>query len=119
MHALTLKSTYLPPRGMANNDEDGDSDLALKTRKKTSRPPMYKVLLLNDDYTTMDFVIEVLMGIFSKDEIEEIDLMLKIHKDGSAVCGTYIYDIAETKVVQVQNRARKSEFPLRAMVEED
>ena len=90
-----------------------------KEEVKLELPRMYKVLLLNDDYTTMDFVIDILMDIFHKDEIEAIDIMLKIHQEGSGVCGIFTYDIAETKVLQVKNRARKSEYPLRAIVEED
>ena len=90
-----------------------------KEEVKLELPKMYKVLLLNDDYTTMDFVIEILIDIFHKNEIEAIDIMLKIHQNGSGVCGVFTYDIAETKVIQVKNRARKNEYPLRAIVEED
>ncbi len=100
-------------------DKKRDLDLETDVQTDLDKPKMYKVLLLNDDYTTMDFVIDVLMDIFAKDEVEAIDLMLKIHEKNSAVCGVYVYDIAETKVIQVENRARKSEFPLRAIIEEE
>ena len=100
-------------------DKKIDLDLETDIQTDLDKPKMYKVLLLNDDYTTMDFVIDVLIEIFGKDETEAIDLMLKIHEKNSAVCGIYVYDIAETKILQVQNRARKNEFPLKAIMEED
>ena len=100
-------------------DEKTDLEFGLEEETELETPKMFKVILLNDDYTPMDFVIEILMDIFGKDEIVAVDLMLDVHEQGKAVCGVYTYDIAETKVVQVQNRARKSEFPLRTILEED
>ena len=94
-------------------------DFDIELDEEIDMPKMYKVLLLNDDYTPMDFVIEILMDIFGKDESEAIDLMLNVHEKGKAVCGIYVYDIAETKVVQVQNRAKENEFPLKTIMEED
>jgi ATP-dependent Clp protease adaptor protein ClpS len=81
-------------------------------------PAKYNVLLHNDDYTTMDFVVEVLMNIFHKNLNEAEQIMLNIHRVGKAVCGTYTYDIAQTKVYQVKRLARKSGFPLLATLEE-
>lgn len=80
-------------------------------------PEQYKVILHNDDYTTMDFVIEVLMKIFHKSLIESEQIMLKVHKTGKAVCGIYTYDIAQTKVYQVRQLAKKNGFPLLATFE--
>ena len=83
------------------------------------KPKMYKVLLLNDDYTSMEFVVSTLMGIFHKSEEDAYAVMLRIHNSGSGLCGVYTYEIAETKVAQVLNSAKKSKFPLRAVMEEE
>ncbi len=90
----------------------------IESAKKTKEPKMYKVLLLNDDYTTMDFVVEVLMGIFHHSLENAINIMLKVHKEGIGECGVYTYEIAETKIAQVRKAARENEFPLRAIMEE-
>ena len=82
-------------------------------------PKKYKVLLLNDDYSTMDFVIDVLTNIFKKTQDEATAIMLKVHKNGKAVCGVYIHEIAATKVAQVKANARKAQFPLKAILEEE
>ena len=92
--------------------EELDSSLAL------FEPTKYKVLLHNDDYTTMDFVVEVLMGIFHHSLENAINIMLKVHKEGIGECGVYTYEIAETKIAQVRKAARENEFPLRAIMEE-
>jgi len=83
-----------------------------------AEPIKYKVLLHNDDYTTMEFVVEILMDIFHKSLLEAEQIMLNIHRVGKAVCGTYTYDIAQTKVYQVKQLAKKSGFPLLATLEE-
>jgi ATP-dependent Clp protease adaptor protein ClpS len=83
------------------------------------RPKMFKVLLLNDDYTGMDFVIDVLMSIFHKNEKDAYDIMMEVHTEGKGLCGIYTYEIAETKVAQVERKAKKSSFPLRAIIEEE
>ncbi len=83
------------------------------------KPKMYKVLLLNDDFTSMEFVVSTLMNIFHKNEEEAYAIMLKIHNSGSGLCGLYAHEIAETKVAQVLNSAKKSKFPLRAVMEEE
>jgi len=82
-------------------------------------PKKYKVLLLNDDYSTMDFVIDVLTNIFKKTQDESTAIMLNVHKNGKAVCGVYIHEIAATKVAQVKANARKAQFPLKAILEEE
>ena len=90
----------------------------LETSLSLDEPTKYNVLLHNDDYTTMDFVVDILMNIFHKGLIEAEQIMLNIHSSGKAVCGTYTYDIAQTKVYQVKQLARKNGFPLLATVEE-
>lgn len=82
-------------------------------------PSRYKVLLHNDDYTTMDFVVEILVTIFHKNMAESEQIMFAVHKNGKAVCGVYSYEIAETKVHQVKQLAKKSGFPLLATLEEE
>ena len=82
-------------------------------------PRMYKVLMHNDDYTPMDFVIEVLRDIFHKNEQEAEDIMWTVHKKGKAVCGIYVKDIAQTKVQQVRQKSKASGFPLLTTIEEE
>ncbi len=82
-------------------------------------PKKYKVFLLNDDYTTMDFVVDILCDIFDKSYEEAVNIMLTIHKQGKGLCGIYTYEIAETKVAQVHRLARAHEFPLKATMEEE
>jgi len=81
-------------------------------------PKEYKVLLLNDDYSTMDFVVDVLMTIFHKTSKQSEDIMLEVHKKGKGLCGIYSYEIAETKVAQVHKKARDQGYPLKAVIEE-
>ncbi len=90
----------------------------IKSMLRLDEPTKYKVLLHNDDYTTMDFVIDILMAIFHKNIFEAEEIMLKIHKQGKAVCGIYTYDIAQTKVYQVKQMAKSNGFPLLATFEE-
>ncbi|MBV5279666.1 MAG: ATP-dependent Clp protease adaptor ClpS [Campylobacteraceae bacterium] len=82
-------------------------------------PKLYKVLLLNDDYSSMDFVIKVLMGIFHHSFEKATDIMLSVHEKGSGLCGIYDYEIAETKVAHVRKMAKNEKFPLRAIMEEE
>jgi len=105
--------TDLPER--IHNDE-----LAVETSKpKLKRPPLYRVLLLNDDYTTMDFVIEVLKAIFHHSEEQSAQIMLHVHQKGMGVCGVYTREIAETKVEQVLQYAQQNEHPLQCTMEPD
>lgn len=107
---------------MANHEHNGDhnSDTALLTKKKTrtSKPRQYKVLLLNDDYTPMDFVVAVLMKIFTKSEDEATRIMLQVHHSGMGECGIYSFEIAETKVMQVMDLARQYQHPLQCVMDE-
>ena len=98
---------------MASYEYELDEELDLKEPKK------YKVLLLNDDFSTMDFVIEVLVKIFHKSLSESEKIMLDIHNNGKAICGVYTNEIAFTKVAQVKTMARKAKFPLKAIAEEE
>jgi ATP-dependent Clp protease adaptor protein ClpS len=94
-------------------------DLELDEETIVKYPKKYKVLILNDDYTSMEFVIDILMSIFHKSIQEAENIMLEVHKKQKGVCGVYTNEIAETKVMQVHKRARESGFPLRAEMEEE
>ncbi len=84
-----------------------------------AHPKGYKVFLLNDDYTSMDFVVEILMRIFRKNVQEAHTIMMEVHRSGRGLCGIYPYEIAETKVYQVGSMARENGFPLKAILEEE
>lgn len=88
-----------------------------KTRVKVKEPKRYKVIMHNDDFTSMEFVIFVLMNIFNKNEMEANDLMMKVHKGGSAMVGTYSYDIARSKVEETKLLARQEGFPFKVTME--
>lgn len=89
-----------------------------RTERKLKKPKMYKVLLLNDDYTTMEFVVYVLQSVFQRSETEAVQIMLHVHRNGQGVAGVYTFEIAETRVAQVEAQAREHEFPLRCSMEE-
>ena len=90
-----------------------------KTRPKTQKPPMYKVLLLNDDYTPMEFVVHVLERFFNKPREEATRIMLHVHQKGVGLCGVFTYEVAETKVTQVIDFARQHQHPLQCTMERD
>lgn len=94
-------------------------EIELDSNLKVSEPKKYKVILLNDDYSTMDFVIDVLTKIFRKSVDEATQIMLNIHNNGREVCGIYTHEIAATKVAQVKTLAREKGFPLKAIMEEE
>lgn len=98
---------------MPKFEEELELDLELH------EPQMFRVLLHNDDYTSMDFVVEVLMGIFHKTHEQAEQIMLQIHEKDKAVCGVYSFEIAQTKAQQVKQQAKQNEFPLLATIEED
>ncbi len=91
----------------------------LEIALEVQEPQMFKVLLHNDDYTSMDFVVEVLQSIFHKTDTQAEQIMLQIHEKGKAICGVYSFEIAETKAQHVKQRAKQNEFPLLATIEED
>jgi ATP-dependent Clp protease adaptor protein ClpS len=90
----------------------------LKTSQEVSEPKMYRVILHNDDYTTMEFVVEVLISVFRKPAAEATRIMLDVHKKGAGICGVYTYDIANTRVAMVHQLAKKREFPFKCTIEE-
>lgn len=108
------------PIGMSDEPED-DNDVergvATKTRPKTKKPSQYRVLLLNDDYTPMEFVVSVLMGIFKKTNEEATQIMLNVHQNGIGVCGIFTFEVAETKVAQVLEAAKRGAHPLQCTLE--
>ena len=102
------------------SDETGDGEergVATKTRPKTKKPSLYRVLMMNDDYTPMEFVIQILVSIFNKSPEEATAIMLSVHKSGVGVCGIYTYEIAETKVSQVMDAAKRVQHPLQCTME--
>lgn len=102
-----------------DNDHDDGPGVGTKTRSKTKKPSMYKVLLLNDDYTPMEFVIHVLETYFSKNRDEATQIMLHVHQRGVGICGVYTYEVAETKVTQVMDLARQNQHPLQCTIEKE
>ena len=98
---------------MPKFEEELELDLEL------DEPQMFKVYLHNDDYTSMDFVVEILMGIFHKTHAQAEQIMLQIHEKGKAICGVYSFEIAQTKAQQVKQKAKQNGFPLLATIEED
>ena len=98
---------------------EGDTSVITRTKPKTQRPPMYKVLLLNDDYTPMEFVVHVLERFFGVSHSQAVEIMLTVHKKGVAVVGVFSYEIAETKVAQVMDFARRNQHPLQCTMEKE
>ena len=107
--------------GDRNDDIDNESqtDLAVKTRRKSNKPSLYKVLLLNDDYTPMEFVIRVLEIYFNKGHQDATRIMLQVHQRGVGICGIYTYEVAETKVTQVIDFSRQHGHPLQCTMEKE
>ena len=104
---------------MGHYDSEIEEDVGSQTDIDVDEPPMYKVMLLNDDYTTMEFVVEVLIYVFQKSSEEAIQIMLNVHRIGIGVCGLYPYEIAETKVDTVEDLARENGFPLKCIMERE
>ena len=100
-------------------DDDSDVGIKLETKPKTKKPPMYKVMLLNDDFTPMEFVVLVLERFFGMSHAQAFDLMLTVHKKGLAVVGVYSHEIAETKVAQVMDFAQRHQHPLQCTMEKE
>ena len=108
----------LKPPPQINND-DIEVGVAIKERPKTKRPSMYKVLMLNDDYTPMEFVVYVLQSFFEMSNDMAMQVMLHVHQSGGGICGVYTYEVAETKVAQVMNVAKENQHPLQCTIEKD
>lgn len=106
---------------MSDDDQEGEGDasVVVQTKPKTKRPPLYKVLLLNDDYTPMEFVVLVLERFFGLNHAQSVEIMLTVHKKGVAVVGVFAFEIAETKVAQVMDFARRNQHPLQCTMEKE
>ena len=120
---MPVQSSSTP--GNPNNDDrqggdDGwDVGIVTKTKPKTKKPSLYKVLLLNDDYTPMEFVVHVLQRFFNKDINEATEIMLHVHQNGVGICGVFTFEVAETKVTQVIDLARQHQHPLQCTMEKE
>ena len=123
---MPLGPPLVPPLGMARppsrspvrDDGDGRNTAVLtRTAPKTRKPNLYRVLLLNDDYTPMEFVVLVLQDVFNKSREEAMQIMLHVHQKGVGECGVYPYEVAETKVTRVMDTARKNQHPLQCTLE--
>jgi ATP-dependent Clp protease adaptor protein ClpS len=104
---------------MAENGSRKGEATEVKERQKTSKPPLFRVFLLNDDYTTMEFVVYILEKIFRKNPVDATRIMLHVHKKGRGLAGVYTRDIAETKIAEVHELAREHEYPLRCEMEKE
>ncbi len=108
-----------------SHDDDGDgggrgqTGVVTQSKPKTKKPSMYKVLMLNDDYTPMEFVVQVLQRFFNLQNEEAVRIMLHVHQRGVGLCGVFTYEVAETKVTQVIDFARKNEHPLQCTLEKE
>ena len=126
-HAPCLSLEHRAPSWhMADNDDDNndvggdggsDTGVVVRTKPKTKKPAMYKVIMLNDDYTPMEFVILVLERFFKKSSEEATQIMMHVHQKGVGVCGVFTYEVAETKVQQVMDLARQHQHPLQCTLE--
>jgi ATP-dependent Clp protease adaptor protein ClpS len=116
------KGTGLPSRGAregkgTDGGSKSDTGTITRTKPKTQRPNLYRVLLLNDDYTPMEFVVLVLQDVFNKTREDAMRVMLHVHNKGVGECGVYPYEVAETKVTRVMDTARKNQHPLQCVME--
>jgi ATP-dependent Clp protease adaptor protein ClpS len=118
--------TSKTPFYATSNDKDDDADffgprtaLTVKSKPKTKKPSLYKVYLLNDDYTPMDFVVQVLEAFFNKSHEEAARIMMHVHRRGVGLCGVYTFEIAETKAAQVLAAARQAQHPLQCTIEKE
>ena len=123
---LINNSSYFLSEITLNSDEENNDDfknkfssIVLEEKPKLKKPPLYKVIMLNDDYTPMEFVIEMLQIYFSKSQEQATEIMLHIHQKGIGICGLYTYEIAESKATQVLDKARKNQHPLQIKLEKE
>ena len=107
------------PQGPGGRDGGPGTGVIVKPKTRTKKPSMYKVLMLNDDYTPMEFVVLVLERFFNKGHDEATRIMLHVHQKGIGVCGVYTYEVAETKVTQTMDLARQHQHPLQCTLERD
>ena len=115
------KITARSRNGNQNDERDGGivTERRTKEQTKTKKPALYKCILLNDDYTPMEFVVDILKQIFHKSQAEATRIMLHVHQNGMGVAGVYPYEIAETKIHTVEELARESQFPLKCVMEKE
>ena len=104
-----------------NSDDDPTIGVVVRSKPKTRKPSMYKVIMLNDDYTPMEFVVMVLERVFNRSHDESVEIMLHVHQKGVGICGVYTYEVAETKVTQVMDMAQRQEHqhPLQCTLEKE
>jgi ATP-dependent Clp protease adaptor protein ClpS len=119
--------SYVQMSGRDNDENDDDQNngtgngtgVVTKTRTKTKKPSLYKVLILNDDYTPMEFVVHILERFFNKNREEAVQVMLHVHRHGVGICGVFTYEVAETKVAQVIEFSRRHQHPLQCTMEKE
>ena len=115
-----MKRKHLKIRSESEeNNNQTDGSVLTKVKPKTKKPSLYKVLMLNDDYTPMEFVVEMLQTYFSKSQEQATEIMLHIHQKGLGICGLYTFEIAESKAAQVLDKARKNQHPLQIKLEKE
>ena len=118
-----MTTLIIMARSADNSDGDGGSGTIIERRTKqqtkTKKPSLYKCILLNDDYTPMEFVVEILKQVFHKPQAEATRIMLHVHQNGMGVAGVYPYEIAETKIRSVEELARESQLPLKCVMEKE
>ena len=114
-----MKDREILMAGSGGDDGGADVGVKLQTRTRTKRPPMYKVLILNDDFTPMEFVVHVLERFFGMSHAQAFDLMLTVHQKGLAVVGVFSYEIAETKVTHVMDFSQRNQHPLQCTMERE
>ena len=114
-----LRRPWMSGNGKNGNEEGPGTGVIVKAKPKTKKPAMYKVLMLNDDYTPMEFVVHILERFFNKNRQEATRIMLHVHRRGVGICGVYTYEVAETKVTQVMDFARQNQHPLQCTLEKD
>jgi ATP-dependent Clp protease adaptor protein ClpS len=107
------------PKFIINTDQDNEVLIKKSTKKKLKKPSLYKVVMLNDDYTPMDFVVYLLKTFFKKNHEEASKIMLEVHNKGAAICGIFTFEIAETKILKVINTSRNNGFPLLCILEKN
>ena len=105
--------------GRLGDEDNGESGVIVETRPRNKKPSMYKVLMLNDDYTPMEFVVHVLERFFAMNTEKATQVMLNVHRRGVGICGVFPYEVAETKVTQVMDFAREHQHPLQCTLEKD
>jgi len=106
-------------KAMSDYSAEADDSVLSETLDEVKEPSMYRVLIHNDDYTTMEFVVEILVSVFNKPVEDAINIMLKVHREGIGLCGVYTHDVAETKVGTVEKLAVENGFPLKCSMERD